>query len=152
MSQVDGDESRVFPVWLVASAFIVLIGAVLLFMAQRPVGDPPSPPWPMVGCYSTPNGPDIQIDQSSLAVLQDPPIKVGSSIKFLKGWAFDIDRWLDFQKRADGRIEIVPGSENGEFLQVSREGEWASSKPGFELINRATGLAIRYSRSSDECS
>jgi hypothetical protein len=127
--------------------------ALIMFGAPscRPL-DPPQPPGPLLGCYSTPGGPDLQFDRSSLTIQQEPPAKFKSSLKFIKGWAFEIDTWLNFHQTPGGRIILEPGWPNGEFLQLSREGEFASQVPSFELYDRNTLRSVRYSRVGDACS
>lgn len=151
MLEEDDPEPRVFPRWLVVAASLIFASGAVLYITLTPPGDPPDPPGPLLGCYSTPNGPDILIDRTSLTVLQEPPLRIGSSVKFMKGWLFEIDRWLDYEKGTDGKIRIVAGSTNGQVLQISREGELASPISSFKLINRRTLLAIRYRRSAASC-
>jgi hypothetical protein len=143
-------EDRTFPTWLIAIAFLGGIGLMIVFSSAKPL-DPPEPPGPLVGCYSTAGGPDLIVDRSSVTVLQNPPFKISSSLEYVKGWALETDRWLNFHQTPQGTILLDPGSTNGQILKISSEGEFASSIPSFELIDDRSNLSIRYTRSGSEC-
>jgi hypothetical protein len=82
--------------------------------------------------------------------VQEPSITLGSSLKYIKGWAFEVDKGLGFRRNPEGRIILYRGS-YGEFLSIVREGQVGSETPGFDLIDRQTLLSIRYTRSGDLC-
>lgn len=128
----------------------VAILAALFFFFPQHISPPPPPP-SVLGCYSARGGPNILVDHRKLRVLQAVPIEMGYKLEYRKGWALSIDRWLNFVVGANGSIKVVLGSDFGQFLFISREGEVASREPGFYLIDRDSGLSIHYHWTGAAC-
>jgi hypothetical protein len=144
-------EDRTFPIGPAIAVALVILGTIVFVVSSIEPDDPPAPPGPLVGCYSAAGGPDLMVDADSITVLRDPPLKIHSSIKFIKGWVLETNRWLDFHQSAQGNIVFEPGSANGEILAISHAGEFGSPIATFELFNEKGDLALRYTRSADEC-
>ena len=138
--------------FLMPGLWMAAIFGLLLWVASGPWRDPPPSPSPLYGCYKTPGGPDILIDKSAVTVFQSPPIKVKSSLKYIKGWTFEIERWLNFSRTERGTIQIEKGPPYGEYLLISSEGEAPSTISRFDLIDHGSGQSIIYKRSGPTCS
>ena len=146
--ELDEDFGIPFGVGLGIALAIIL---ALLVFAPLEHHEPPPSSVPLYGCYSTPQGPDILIDKAVLTVLQDPPIRLKSSLIFQKGWTFEIERWLNPSQSMSGSIKIQLGPDIGEFLTISREGEIASKIPRFTLFDRNNTQSIIYEWSGVSC-
>ena len=130
----------------------ILASIVVLFAYshRRPI-QPEPPPWVVTGCYSTPDGPDIFVDQTKLRVLQNPAVETDYKLEYIKGWAFSADSRLDVETGANGIAKIVPISDFGEYLSLSREGEVAAKTPGFHVLSRSQALTWHYTWTGPSC-
>ena len=124
----------------------------LLLARNATLRDPPEPPAQLLGCYSTPGGPDMLFEAGRVTVLQNgQSIEVKQTLEYHKGWAFSLERGLGYFISAEGSPIVDYGSKAGVFLFLSREGQVASQPPSFELRALGKQLAMRYVRSGDVC-
>jgi hypothetical protein len=142
-------EDWPFPYWF-APVMVILFGGVVLGMSllsgSRNLNTPQ-----VTGCYITPNGPDILVDQRTLHVHQVRPLNVPYKLEYIKGWSLTLDRWLDFRRLSDGSIEVIPGPDFGEFLFLSHEGVVADPKAGFDIVNHGDGVFVHYTPAGKGC-
>ena len=129
---------------------IASIVALYAYSHQQPI-QPEPPPWVVIGCYSTPVGPDILVDRIKLRVLQNPAVETAYKLEYVKGWGFSTDSWLDFETGADGIAKIVPIPDFGERLSLSHELEVATKTPGFDVLSRKQLLALHYTWTGPSC-
>ena len=130
-----------------ASVVLAIVGIVLALTA-KPIKM--VPPVNFYGCYTALGGPKIEILKTTLVVLQAEPIKASSSLKNLKGWKFEIDRWLEIRGQGD-RFEIAVTNTNGQYLPLSYEEQATGQVPQFPLYNREGNLVVTYRRTGDRC-
>jgi hypothetical protein len=128
-----------------------IIGFLLLALNTTPRNSP-KPHGPLLGCYSTPGGPDMLFEATKVTVLQiGYRLEVKQSLEYHKGWAFSLERGLGWLITVKKRLLVDYSAKSGEFLFLSREGEVASRIPSFQLNAIGQLLAIRYVRSGDFC-
>ncbi|WP_309623053.1 hypothetical protein [Novosphingobium sp.] len=110
-----------------------------------------NPPTDLYGCYAARGGPDIEITPTTLTVLQPSQIRITSRLAYHKGWAFDIDHWLDVRIQSPDRFEIEATWPNGEHIFLAPEGEFAPPIGQFKLYSRKDSLAVIYRKIGDSC-
>jgi hypothetical protein len=111
----------------------------------------PPRPTDVFGCYRLAGGPDISITPSILTVYQPNEIRLVSKLVYVKGWAFQIEKWLDFKVVDGKRLELETGSANGQYLFLSREPIGANAPPQFRLHSREDLLAVTYRKAGESC-
>jgi hypothetical protein len=129
-----------------AILFLAVVLGLSLLSGSRNL-EPPK----VTGCYITPNGPYILVDQRTLHVLQARPVNVPYKLEYHKGWTLTLDTWLNFRRLPNGSIEVIPGPDFGEFLFVSHEGVASDPKAGFDLINHGDGEFVHYTPTGQDC-
>ncbi|HVR90807.1 MAG TPA: hypothetical protein VHG29_06920 [Novosphingobium sp.] len=149
---MDEPDDGFFPqsaVPILGIAALLFVGGLIWFAPPK-VKPPPSPPHKLEGCYSTAGGPDLSFHDDRLIVQQSPPIQIGYSVEYVKGWAFEISRELIYSPAPNGQLTLSLGRNFGMYLFVSREGEVASRLPAFDLFDRES-YKVRYEWSGTEC-
>ena len=150
-----GDEDGFFPKNSSPYFAAILVGIVLvvaLVMITRPDRVPPSPPFErFLGCYTSADAPAILFDREAATILAAQPIRLNSRLIYVKGWTFEIDRSLSFDRNPAGSIALKVTGTNGEYLSLVREGEFASQVPQFQVSDPDSLTAITYERVGDSC-
>ena len=147
---MDDFEDHTFPNWLINAFAVFAVGVMAYAVLSTHPREPSPPPHALEGCYSTAGGPDLLFQGDKLIVQQNPPIQIGYSVEYVKGWAFEISRELIYSRAANGQLTLSLGRNFGIYLFVSREGEVASRLPAFDLFDRES-YKVRYEWSGVEC-
>ena len=141
-----------FGFWVACAILGLLFGVVIMgfieFGAKRSI---PMPFADVYGCYSAPGGPDIMVQEGSLTILQDQRIVTASKLKFIKGWLFELESWLDVRMINATQFEVESIKSNGEFLSLSREDQTSPAVAEFALFSRRDMTKFTYRRSGSTC-
>jgi hypothetical protein len=151
---VQQDEDGFFgmPSGVLAIGLLLAVGGFLfLTLKVSDARGPAAPSTRLFGCYSSKGGPDIEISETELRVLQTPPVVTKSALNYMKGWKFEIPQRLNLVTKLDGTFAIEPVDGTGQFLIISRELEVASRIPGFNLFDRKSHRTVRYEKTGDVC-
>ena len=133
---------------IVAGAALLLAVGLIWLVPMR--SSPPPEPPAYIGCYISDGGPPILIDDKKLRVLQKPTLALPYTLEYIKGWALVVDNGLAADLDPKGTGRLLSGS-NSVYVFLNREGEVASVRPQFKVVDSARQWAITYRWSGLRC-